>query len=971
VGVTFETGQSVRWRGGRWRVIEEEINGFLRLVGVDTANRDRVVTPLVALEGDDLQPEQLPLPPLDVAVTDRARWRALHQAHLVSMAGGREQLVGLDWGAVTVEPYQLVPLLRVARSIRPRLLIGDATGLGKTAEAGVVLRWLAQRHQANRILIVTRAAPDPDRWYSEMWHKFGFRFDILESGADFAARRKASPTINVFAQQPRMIVSMTLAARQVFLDELRQCPLPYDVVVVDEAHHLAERGSSTKRLAVLGRTLARSCKDGALLLLTAVPHDGKTDSFLSILRLLDPLVETNPGEVPVDAASRLIVRRLKPEVTLAGGKRLVDPEVHVFSTLRDATRAERALDEPLDRYLGWLAAEEARYQGRGARQKAQGCQFLATLLRKRFGSSVAALRATLRRRLDLPPAPEDSDDAVPLCETDAPDPEDEVIDPGAAAGPPPPPLAPAEADVARELLTAAEGVTSGNDAKLRALSRLLTGPLAGEKVVVFTEYRDTLRAAARRLTRDGVSFVSFHGETSDAERREAIRSFNHDPAVRIFLATDAASEGQNLQRSACHLVCLDVPWNPNRYIQRAGRIARYGQERTPHVWALVAADRRARAGRPEHRALEVIVEKLNIIQRELGSTGTVLPVSGTVQALLAQAHTTADDEVDRLLETARTEREVEDDLSRLTYRNQREIAEAEAYVARLGTTDDFEPTVGTLLRTAFRAWDDGGEVAEAGGEQVSVRVPARLRLALGFDHIPLATFRRDIAVAAQDDDPDTTTPEFLTPAHPLVEQVLRRLRDDAVDPTFRHRFDVEVGTPGLVCSFAVRFVDGDGRTVEERLEAVEVDASGTVSTDADSNLKRLGLDAPGAGGRPNPEAVAGWQADWPDHAATATAEAQRRAEARRLQLVAIAEDLREQELAVLTLWRSEQARQVERLIFGADVRMTFEQSAEFDARMAALDAEHQTRRDALRDRSAIRVAGVELIGGRLYVEPDR
>ncbi len=131
----------------------------------------------------------------------------------------------------------------MARSVRPRLLIADDTGLGKTAEAGLILRWLAQRHHAARVLVVTRASPEPERWQAELSTKFGFRFDILRSGSDFADRRRQAPTVNVFAQSSHLIVSMTLAARQVLLDELRQCPGMYDVVIVDEAHHLAERGS--------------------------------------------------------------------------------------------------------------------------------------------------------------------------------------------------------------------------------------------------------------------------------------------------------------------------------------------------------------------------------------------------------------------------------------------------------------------------------------------------------------------------------------------------------------------------------------------------------------------------------------------------------------------------------------------------------------------------------------------------------
>ncbi|MHB1446204.1 MAG: DEAD/DEAH box helicase [Acidimicrobiales bacterium] len=966
--VRFETGQGVRWRGRRWRVLQEETNGVLTLVGVESVNRDQTVRPLVALEADELVPDELPLPPLDVAATDRARWRALHRAWLTTMAGGREQLVGLDWGAIAVEPYQLVPLLRVARSVRPRLLIADDTGLGKTAEAGIVLRWLAQRHQAGRVLVVTRAAPEPDRWRQELWTKFGFRFDILTSGADFAERRRQAPTVNVFAQQSRLIVSMTLCARQLLLDELRKCPTPFDVVIVDEAHHLAERGAGTKRLALLGRQLSAASADGTLLLLTATPHDGKTDSFLSLLRLLDPFAETGPGEVPVDVARRLVVRRLKTEVTLSGGRRFVPPEIQIVSTLGEATLQERDVDRPLSAYLAWLAEEEARYEGAGARQKAKGCQFLAGVYRKRFGSSVAALRATLRRRLGLPPAPEDTNDVVPYVESEASDPEDDAIDPAAELDPPPPDLTPQEAELARDLLAAAERVPAGRDAKLQALVKLLSGPLQGEKVVVFTEYRDTLRAALRRLTAERVAFVTFHGDTPDAERVEAVRAFIHDPDVRVFLATDAASEGKNLQRSCHHLVHLDVPWNPNRYAQRNGRIDRYGQARTPNVWALVAADRRAGQGRPEYRALELVVEKLKLIQDELGSVGPVLPsVSGNVKEVLSRARADVEAEVDRLLTPDQADRDAEADLSKLAVHNRAEIAAADGYVARLGSTEDFESQIGGLLETAFRGWDDGGRLVPLDGAFCRVEVPRRLRAQLGVQSIERATFRRQAAVDTQDDD-GADVAEFMSPAHPLVEATLRALRDEAATPGFAHRFDVEAAErPSLVCSFAVRFVDGDGRTVEERLEAVEVDRGGRTGKDSEAALGRLGIDSASTAGRPDPTAVDDWSAAWPSLYPAMREEAERRAEFRRQELVVEGRRLTDEEVGVLALWHSEEARRIERLVFGASVRITLEQGEAYARMTAELEAQHQARLDALRDRSAVRVASIDLIGGRLLV----
>jgi superfamily II DNA or RNA helicase len=963
----LETGQTVRWRSARWRILGEAEGGFVRLVGLDSAQKDLELTPFLPLEAGSIVPDQLPLPQLNVESSDRSRWRALHRAYLTTMAGGREQLVGLDWGAVAVEPYQLVPLLRIAKTMRPRLLIADDTGLGKTAEAGIVLRWLAQRHQAGRVLIVTRPAPEPQRWQREMWTKFGFRFDILQNGADFSERRRRASTVNVFAQQRKLIVSMNLAARQALLDELRQCPSPFDVVIVDEAAHLAVRGSRTKRLALLGRALGAKCADGAMLLLTATPHDGRTESFLSLLRLLDPLVETEPGQVAVDVASRLLVRRLKTEVTLAGGRKFLEPEISVESTLRFASKQEKALDLPLDRYLSWLAAEEARYESAGARQKATGCQFLSGLYRKRFGSSVVALRATLRRRLGLPPALEDYDDDTPFVDTDASDPEDEVLDPGAEAETPPPPLANREAELATELLEAAELVPPGRDAKLEALIWVLREQIGDPKAVVFTEYRDTLRAARRRLDAEGIAYVTFHGGTPDPERERAIQRFLHDD-VRVFLATDAASEGINLQHAASHLVHLDVPWNPNRYAQRNGRIDRYGQEEVPHIWALVAADASKKQGRPEARALEIVIEKLQKISHELGSVGAILPgySTGSVRRLLQQATADADQQMEALLDLPEN-RKAAEDLTRLSFRNKREIDEAQRYVARLGTIEDFEAHVGDLLQTAFRGWDDEGTIEPVEPGIVRVKVPARLRAEVGVSSIERATFRRDVAVLAADEE-ESKAPEFLSPAHPLVGATLQELRDEATDPRFPHRFDVETGDrDGLVLSFVTRFVDGEGRTVEEALMAVEVGLDGAASHHPIADFQRLGVDAPWNGRVPSVEAIAPWREAFPQLAEAARVEAQRRAERRRTELVDLAHELLADELEALGVWKAEEVRKVEVMTLGLEAAVSFEAGQSYEQSLQQLQAEYGRRREAIRDRSEIHLAGIDLLGGRLVV----
>jgi superfamily II DNA or RNA helicase len=968
--VLIEPGQSVRWRSQRWRVLGPEEGGFLRLVGIENLNRDFEALALLDLERDRIEPDELPLPKLDVERSDRALWRALHEAYRITMAGGREQLVGLDCGAVAVEPYQLVPLLRVASTLRTRLLIADDTGLGKTAEAGIILRWLAQRHQATRVLIVTRAAPEPKRWQEEMWTKFGFRFDVIDSGSDFAERRRNAPQVNVFAQESKLIVSMTLAARQVFLDELRKCP-PYDVVIVDEAHHLAERGNRTKRLALLGRTLESISRDGALLLLTATPHDGKTASFVSLLRLLDPFVEIEEDTISVDLASRLMVRRLKSEVTLAGGRSFKEPVIHVLSTLAEASAQERAVEPILGEYKAWLDGEKRRFESQNARQKATGCEFLAGTLLKRYGSSVAALRATLRRRLGLPPADEDTDAVVPFVETDASDPEDEVLDPGAEAEAPPPPLSAGEREIAQRLLQAAEAVPSGRDAKLQALVRLLNGGLAGEKVVVFTEYRDTLRAAARRLDAEQVTYTTFHGGTPDRERDSAIHSFLTDPLIRVFLATDAASEGKNLQHGVHHLVHLDVPWNPNRYLQRNGRIDRYGQTETPHIWALVAADRKGNQGRPEYRVLEIVIEKLQRIAKESGSVGQVLPnfTSGKVREVLAGTVSDAEHQIDRLMDDEDA-RHAKDDLTRITVRNHEDLRAAVGYVEGMGTIDDFREILEPLLRTTFHGWDDAGALVDTGQGVLRVTVPRRLRTELGTE-IRRATFNRHVAVASQEVG-DEEPIEFLTPAHPLIDATLRAIRDDGRDPSFPHRFDVAAdATEGLVLSFVARYMDGEGRTVDERLEAVEVSVDDAVSRDAAHDLTRLGIDETSAPGRPDSARVGVWKARFAELAEDARVEAERRAAEHLDELGRIAVELGGKEREALGEWKSSEKSRIERISFGGALQVSFDQLNAYEERSARLEAEYERRLSTMRDRSDIRLASLELLGGRLLVQAAR
>jgi len=234
--------------------------------------------------------------------------------------------------------------------------------------------------------------------------------------------------------------------------------------------------------------------------------------------------------------------------------------------------------------------------------------------------------------------------------------------------------------------------------------------------------------------------------------------------------------------------------------------------------------------------------------------------------------------------------------------------------------------------------------------------------------IPRATFKREVAVAAQ--EIGTQQVEFLTPAHPLVDSVLRLLRDEARDPNYSHRFDVAVDDQeGLVVSFVARFVDGESRTVDERLEAVEVSLIGEVSHDAEHDRLRLGLDAsPSSPGRPDPERIGAWRERFPTLATAVRAEAERRAELRRLEIDYIADEIVAEERESLVRWKGAEKDKIERVSFGPGGSMSFDQLEAYDQRKERLEAEYDRRLSSLRDRSHVRLASLELIGGRLLVE---
>lgn len=973
----FEIGQRVIFRSLHWEVADNSSEAYVELFGRDRLNQGQRVKVVIGLE--PIEPAQVPELKWTIGSPNwsHLQWKALHDAFRLTLSHGRGNLSSVDWGRLILEPYQLVPLQRVENLPFPRLLIADDTGLGKTAEAGLILFRLMQRRRAERVLVLCRARPEPERWQNELREKFGVEAEVINDGQDYARLRRQVPAhLNVFAYIPRLIMSMHFAAQPHIVDELRR-DVRWDVTIIDEAHHLAERGSSRKRLWELAQVVCGKSDSDALLLLTATPHDGKGESFASLIRLLDPYAVVDPDRLDPNIVRPLIVRRLKPQVIKADGSRFLRRQIIPLDVEPYRSKAERSLERGLRSYAAQLRKRAVQLADAGERNRAMGASFLETFLRKRLASSVYALHQSLKNRLAvvrgkaLPIEPEEITDDVSQTALGA---EVDVLPDGRT-----------EEEVLLDLIERAEKIAEGDEAKVKALLGLLEKKLAGpaEKIIIFTEFMDTLTVLARMLDQSqwAGQYVTYHGETP-ANKRNTIRlKFLEEPGTRIFLATDAASEGINLQESCRTLVHVEIPWNPNRYEQRNGRIDRYGQMHRPEVFLLVAAQSL------EQRVAQVVVQKLELIAEQVGSVSNVFPLVNKVDIddFLAGADAEAVEhaalEMNRQLDAAiaESQAELEETVSTELLSGEAfeagelaeidlALAEARALVPEFSDVEEF-------LRTYFQA--EGGAIeptSEAG--IVRVRIPQSLRTEVGgIDKYAHATFRRDIAVAEKDRETEDRV-EFLSPGHPLVRAALRRQRGKVYAAGFESRVSFRRAAAneqaGFIFAFAMRFVDGRGEAIEESFEPVFVALEGAVSTDPDADRRRF-VSASHGNLTPDEQRVlrSRFKADFDRARALAGAEAKRR-QAERARIIAAHQDsIAERAFERLGRWElaSEQRLQRRMEAAGAGTAQQYDlfgvvarRLRQFQKEQEQLLKQKETRRAEIRAMKQVRADALDVIG---------
>jgi superfamily II DNA or RNA helicase len=602
----------------------------------------------------ELVPGRFDEPQRLAAFLDAVRWSAVTSADTSLLQAPFRS-------GVAIEDYQLEPVARAVEAPAVNLLLADDVGLGKTIEAGLVAQELLLRHRVRRIMVVCPAGLTM-KWRDELAEKFGLEFVVVDSAQCATLRRTHGSVANPFRAYPLTIVSLSWLRgprAQRLLDEVLPAdgpsdPPTFDLLILDEAHHVApaaprQEYAVDSQQTKLMRRLAPHF--GHRLFLSATPHNGYRSSYTALLEIIDPLRFARGVEPDAAALRDTVVRRLKRDIVDAdGSRRFLERETTALPVEYPAAELE---------VHGLLTEFAALRRKRLRAQRGERATDLVTLLLKKrlfsspaaFAHTVAVYAETLRSRggdIQAPRFDEDEwyddffEEASMLDDEPLADAEDGAL---AVAGRFTPEAGADELDLLRRMDTWSRAHEGRPDAKAIQLLAFLDavcrpgGFWTNERVVVFTEYRDTQRWLEQLLRSHGLGgdrLALLYGGMDAAERERLRLAFQADPAehpVRILLATDAASEGIDLQNHCHRLVNYEIPFNPNKLEQRIGRIDRYGQRHVPETFHFVGVGWEHAAANSYEADLEFlsrVARKVSHMEADLGSVNAVL--AGAVQS---------------------------------------------------------------------------------------------------------------------------------------------------------------------------------------------------------------------------------------------------------------------------------------------------------------------------------------------------
>ncbi|OUC15179.1 MAG: helicase [Alkalinema sp. CACIAM 70d] len=523
--------------------------------------------------------------------------------------------------AMDVMPYQLWPASKALAAPRQRILIADAVGLGKTLECGILCAELMRRGRGRRILVITTKSM-MTQFQKEFWSRFTIPLARLDSQAIQRIRTQIPGNHNPFHYYDRSIISVdTLKQDREYRSYLEQAY--WDIIVIDEAHNVARRGKgqgASQRAKLAERLATRS---DTLILLSATPHDGRPESFASLMNMLDPTAIANESKYTKEDIRDLYVRRFKKDVL--NDLRQHVPERNVEPVEAQASGAEERVLECLD---------GLRLVGIDGRRKGEQL-FKTTLLKAMLSSPMACLETVenrLKRLGDDPGMAETVDELAEL----------------------------------RSRLLQVDGAAFSKYQRLLQLIRKdfgWTGKDATDRLVIFTGRLETLRFLKQHLAEDlklkPEAIVVLDGGMADVEQNQVVEAFGQESAkVRVLIATEVASEGLNLHYLSHKLIHFDIPWSLMTLQQRNGRIDRYGQTRQPEIRYLLTRSRIERMDEVE-RIVQVLLNKDEQAIQNIGDPSVFMGVFDAAQeeavtATAIEAGMSADDFSAQLDRTAAT-----------------------------------------------------------------------------------------------------------------------------------------------------------------------------------------------------------------------------------------------------------------------------------------------------------------------------
>ena len=786
------------------------------------------------------------------------------QAYALGIAHEFDPYFGLSISRVDPLPHQLEAVYEhLLKLSTVRFLLADDAGAGKTIMAGLLIRELMLRGLAERILVVCPANL-AFQWQRELREKFDEKFLVLK-GSDI----RDQFGVNQWLEQERVITSLDLAKRDEILPGLQQ--VQWDLVIVDEAHRMSWSPPAKKTARYALGEMLRDNTDH-ILLLTATPHKGDPENFTLFLQLLDRDAYADVKSIR-EAMNRrrapFYLRRTKEAMVYfpecdANGEWSARP---VFTKRIPQTVDFKIDGDELDLYAEitrFVKRQSVRAAAQEGDPRARAVGFLMALYQRRLASSTHAMRRSLEnraRRLEeglknaralaqtAPPTLPDADEIEEMEETER-EKLEALLDAITLAG---------NAEQVREEVSelrqfakrAREVEDSGDEAKLTRLRDILQTQGffddPDQRLLLFTEFKDTLNYLVDRLEAWGFRVGCIHGGMKAGSREEAGSRLNAEQEFRegniqVLVATEAAGEGINLQ--CCHILFnYDIPWNPNRLEQRMGRIHRYGQVHDCLIFNFVASNT------IEGRVLNRLLDKLQEIRDALDDDAVFNVVGEVLPA--AQVERVLRDYYAGKLGDADLEDRMLRDVDESRFRDICQTA-LEGLAAKQLNLDMLTERRAKAQERRVVPESIARFIQESAGDASLAlkpvqglthtfdpgRTPTQLKShesATDWKLPPLAT--RYPRLSTDRGTAETYNLEWVTPGHPLFE-ALRRNSFDAASDAFADGacfYSIDLTAPARLDVYRARAVDGLGRTVRERLFGVEL------SEGADPHLREPGF----------------------------------------------------------------------------------------------------------------------------------